>query len=70
MVIDIPPAYEQYIQQLAQQQGLTVSEYVVSLLPKQYEPNTQTLADLKTAIAERETAVAYANIDDAMKALQ
>lgn len=34
MVIDIPPAYEQYIQQLAQQQGLTVSEYVVSLLPE------------------------------------
>lgn len=35
MIIDIPPMYEQYIQQLAQEQNLTVSEYVLSLLPKQ-----------------------------------
>lgn len=35
MIIDIPPMYEPYIQQLAQEQNLTVSEYVLSLLPKQ-----------------------------------
>lgn len=70
MIIDIPPMYEQYIQQLAQEQNLTVSEYVVGLLPKPYEPNAQTVADLKTAIAERETAIAYRTMDDAMQALQ
>lgn len=34
MIIDIPPAYEQYIQELAQEKNLSVGEYVVSLLPK------------------------------------
>ncbi|WLF84501.1 hypothetical protein [Moraxella sp. ZY210820] len=70
MIIDIPPMYEQYIQQLANERGLSVSEYVVELLPKPYEPNAQTVADLKTAMAERETAIAYHSVDDAMQALQ
>lgn len=33
MIIDIPPMYEQHIQQLADERGLTVSEYIISLLP-------------------------------------
>lgn len=43
MIIDIPPMYEQYIQQLAQEQNLTVSEYVVSLLPVQEMDSTEFL---------------------------
>ncbi|MDO4224011.1 MAG: hypothetical protein Q4D05_08315 [Acinetobacter sp.] len=33
MIIDIPPVYEQYIQQLASNQGLSVADYMLSLLP-------------------------------------
>lgn len=35
MIIDIAPVYEQQIRQLAQEQGLSVGDYVVSLLPEQ-----------------------------------
>lgn len=35
MIIDIAPVYEQQIRQLAQERGLSVGDYVVSLLPEQ-----------------------------------
>lgn len=49
MVIDIPPVYEQYIQQLAQEQGLSVSEYMLSLLPEKQDTTDYLLASPKNA---------------------
>lgn len=43
MIIDIPPMYEQYIQQMADERGLSVSEYMVSLLPVQDIDTTEFL---------------------------
>ncbi len=71
MVIDLPPIYQQQIEQLAKNQGLSVSEYVISLLPTQdYQPNAQTAESLRESIAERETSQRYTSIDEAMQDLQ
>lgn len=49
MVIDIPPVYEQYIQQLAQEQGLSMSEYMLSLLPEKQDTTDYLLESPKNA---------------------
>lgn len=50
MIIDIAPVYEQQIKQLAQEQGLSVGDYVVSLLPEQQ-------SNVKIDIARMEQAL-------------
>lgn len=50
MIIDIAPIYEQQIKQLAQEQGLSVGDYVVSLLLERQ-------SNVKIDIARMEQAV-------------